>query len=219
MFKKIFFSPRWLWAEMILVFLVLPIAFIGIPNYKWVFTALWVIVFISLAYMMWVRKQTIAQILNHSAVTWINLKTILLRFVMIAPFLVLFTYLYKPEWMFGFISRLPWVWLAVMFIYPVLSALPQEMVFRTFFMDRYKTILPTPLSMGLINTFVFALAHVFLQNWVAVVFSGLGSILFFLTYQKTRSLLLVTIEHALYGCFIFTVGLGRFFYGGGIGNQ
>jgi hypothetical protein len=41
-----------------------------------------------------------------------------------------------------------------------------------------------------------------------------GGYLFAYTYAKTRSLLLVSIEHALYGCLLYTIGLGRFFYTG-----
>ena len=33
-------------------------------------------------------------------------------------------------------------------------------------------------------------------------------------YQRTGSLLVVSIEHALYGITIFAIGLGRYFYHG-----
>ena len=39
-----------------------------------------------------------------------------------------------------------------------------------------------------------------------------GGLLFAYRYTKTGSLLTSCVEHALYGCFLFTVGLGRFFY-------
>jgi len=34
------------------------------------------------------------------------------------------------------------------------------------------------------------------------------------TYRRSESLLAASIEHALYGGFLFTVGLGRHFYNG-----
>lgn len=34
------------------------------------------------------------------------------------------------------------------------------------------------------------------------------------TYRRARSLLAASIEHALYGMLVFSVGLGRFFFHG-----
>ena len=45
-----------------------------------------------------------------------------------------------------------------------------------------------------------------------------GGFLFALTYSKTKSLLLVSFEHALYGNTLFFLGLGWFFWGGSVGN-
>jgi membrane protease YdiL (CAAX protease family) len=42
----------------------------------------------------------------------------------------------------------------------------------------------------------------------------IGGLLFALTYQHSGSLLLTCLDHALFGNFIFTVGLGQFFYHG-----
>jgi uncharacterized protein len=44
--------------------------------------------------------------------------------------------------------------------------------------------------------------------------SSLGGLLFSLTYQRSGSLLLTSIDHALFGNFIFTIGLGQFFHHG-----
>jgi hypothetical protein len=48
---------------------------------------------------------------------------------------------------------------------------------------------------------------------------GSGGLFFARTYLRARSALASTLEHALpehtlYGCWIFTVGLGRHFYAG-----
>ena len=63
---------------------------------------------------------------------------------------------------------------------------------------------------------VFALAHLVLGNWQAPVLAWCGGLLFAWTYWRTRSLLLVTLEHGLWGNWLFTLGLGRYFYGGHI---
>jgi len=42
----------------------------------------------------------------------------------------------------------------------------------------------------------------------------LGGLLFSVTYQHTGSLLFTCLDHAIFGNFIFTIGLGQFFYHG-----
>ena len=41
-----------------------------------------------------------------------------------------------------------------------------------------------------------------------MVLTFLGGLIFAITYYKTKSTLLVSIEHAIYGCWLFTVGMG-----------
>jgi hypothetical protein len=43
-------------------------------------------------------------------------------------------------------------------------------------------------------------------------------VLFAWTYDRTRSTLAVTIEHAIYGWWVFFTGLGWFVYAGSIGT-
>jgi hypothetical protein len=62
----------------------------------------------------------------------------------------------------------------------------------------------------------FGLAHLFFANWIAPLLSSVGGILFAITYAQTSSTVLVSIEHAIWGNFIFTIGLGWYFYGGSI---
>lgn len=47
-----------------------------------------------------------------------------------------------------------------------------------------------------------------------MVLSLIGGWLFTRRYQRSRSLLAVAIEHALYRQLVFTIGLGEFFYHG-----
>jgi hypothetical protein len=49
----------------------------------------------------------------------------------------------------------------------------------------------------------------FFKNTLVLFLTFLGGVLFALTYNKTRSTLLVSIEHAIYGSWLFTVGMGN----------
>ena len=55
-------------------------------------------------------------------------------------------------------------------------------------------------------------AHVVAHNVTALLLATAGGLLFASTYERRRSTLLVAAEHALYGDFIFTIGLGGLFH-------
>jgi len=102
-----------------------------------------------------------------------------------------------------------------MFVYPLLSVVPQEFVYRTFFFERYKPLFSNSAAMILASTFCFGFVHIMFHNWIAPVFSGIGGLLFSISYARHKSLKLVSIEHAAYGCYVFTIGLGWYFYNTG----
>ena len=110
-------------------------------------------------------------------------------------------------------------WMVVMIAYPLLSVYPQEILFRTFFFHRYRPILGSRHGAILWSAFVFGLAHLFFANWIAPTLTALGGYLFARTYTRSGSTLAAVIEHALWGDFLFTIGLGWYFYGGSIRNM
>jgi len=123
-------------------------------------------------------------------------------------------YLLEPRLLFDLPRNSPWRWLLVMVLYPVLSVVPQELVFRTFFFHRYGRLFGGPWVVTAASAVAFSWAHVVLLNGVAVGLTLLGGWLFARTYLRTRSLVATAVEHAVYGCLLFTVGLGRWFVTG-----
>ncbi|MBC7772014.1 MAG: CPBP family intramembrane metalloprotease [Pyrinomonadaceae bacterium] len=111
----------------------------------------------------------------------------------------------------------PVLWAIIMVGYPILSVYPQEIAFRAFFCHRYERLMSRWVFVG-VSAAAFGFAHIIMHNPVAVLFSTVGGALFMLTYQRTRSLLACAFEHAIYGCFLFTIGWGSYFYGGAIGR-
>lgn len=133
-------------------------------------------------------------------------KTVLLRFVVIGVSLTLFTYFFYRPMFFGVLINNPKLWLLILFVYSLFSVTLQELVYRTFFFERYAAIFKKTSLMILVNGLVFSLGHIFFKNEVVLTF--IGGVLFALTYLKTKSTLLVCIEHAVYGFWLFTVGIG-----------
>ena len=110
----------------------------------------------------------------------------------------------------------PHVWVAVMVWYPILSVYPQGLVYRTWILHRYRPILQPdrtaqPKLLILASAAAFAGMHIIFHNWIAVALTFPGGVLFARHYLNSKSLCVSSIEHALYGCFLFTIGLGQFF--------
>lgn len=141
-----------------------------------------------------------------------NWKKILLRILIFTAISVVALYFVKPNSLFDTPRKMPLVWIMVLIFYPLWSAFPQELIFRAYFFHRYGKLLSNEKILILLNASLFAFSHIIFNNWLAIVLTFIGSILFTLTYKKSKSLMVVFIEHALYGNIIFTIGLGDYFY-------
>jgi len=115
----------------------------------------------------------------------------------------------NPELLFKSVLEQPWVWIKFLLIYTFISVVPQEYIYRIFFFYRYKKLSKNTQLLYLANALLFSLAHLFFQNTYVFVFTFLGGYLFSYTYHKTKSWIWVSIEHAIYGGWIFTLGLGK----------
>src|SRR5262249_14321435 len=143
-----------------------------------------------------------------------ELRRVLVTFVIAAPLLVLLAWWLRPDNLFAFPRQRTYLWLLVMLLYPLISVYPQEIIFRAFFFQRYRVLFGDGAGIIVAGAVAFGWAHIIFQNWVAILLTFAGGVLFARTYQHTRSLLFVAAEHALYGCFLFTVGYGHYLVDG-----
>jgi uncharacterized protein len=105
------------------------------------------------------------------------------------------------------------IWVALMLLYPLISVLPQELIFRSFFFHRYGPLFRGQpwLAIG-VNGALFGFAHLIYGNYEAVVLSAALGLLLAYRYARTRSLWAVCVEHTLYGELAFAIGLGHYFF-------
>jgi len=143
-----------------------------------------------------------------------NLPLLLLRDVVFLIFLALAVRIFAPQLLFSLMKRSLGLWVLIMVFYPLVSVYPQELLYRAFFFHRYRPVFGSGWPMFIASACAFGFAHVIFGNWIAVALCVIGGLLFALTYQNSRSLLLTCIDHALFGNFLFTIGLGQFFYHG-----
>jgi membrane protease YdiL (CAAX protease family) len=216
---KFLYSRLYLYLELAMLMVVLPGLLATFIPIRYMLPTMWLTaLYCHIIYRAIVRASE-RVFWNHAAVNWQNLKPILIRFAAAAILLTLLMLWLKPELFLSFVRQSPAFWALVMVLYPLLSVVPQEIIFRSFFFNRYSTLFPSEGVVILASGLLFGAAHLVFQNWVAPVLCLAGGVMFAATYAKSRSLLLVCLEHGLYGCFIFTLGLGRYFYHGAVGPQ
>jgi len=131
-----------------------------------------------------------------------------LRLILLILATTAFVYFWYPELLFKVPSTKPLLWLGILAVYSILSVYPQELLYRSFFFKRYKALFDSRNMLLFMNAILFSLAHFFFGNILVMALTFVGGLVFAYTYYRTNSMLLVSIEHAIYGCWLFTVGMG-----------
>ncbi|WP_138431170.1 CPBP family intramembrane glutamic endopeptidase [Fodinibius saliphilus] len=196
--------------EGVLLYIALPLLFFGelVPLPK-------IVVLIAVAgycsFRLW-RDPSFRLGLFSRDVEYAISKNIVIRTVLIAFMLGGLVWIMHPEQLFAFPIECPLLWVVIMVLYPLLSVLPQEIIFRSYFFHRFEHYLPLKNATVILSALAFAFLHIIYDNWWAIGLSFAGGLLFGFTYKKTKSLYWVTIEHAIYGGLLFTLGMGNYFY-------
>ena len=126
----------------------------------------------------------------------------------------------EPDSAFSLLVDRPRLWLAVMILYPLLSVLPQEILFRVCLMDILET---TPTGRPrqawipiLGSALLFGWAHVIYAGYAAMLSTCLAGLALGWNYHCNRirpgAIWPLLLEHSLYGQIIFSTGLGHYFY-------
>jgi len=145
---------------------------------------------------------------------WIrDIPRILRIFVVVALVLLVFTGLVYPH-LFDYPRHHFSLWVSLMVVYPLLAVYPQELIYRAFLFHRYGEVVRRKRYLIHLSAFAFAFGHIIYFHPLSIVLTFFGGYLFSWTYFRTRSLLAVSFEHAIYGSLLYTIGLGRFFYTG-----
>jgi uncharacterized protein len=199
--------------EFIILFVLLPFIVAVAASGRLVIPILWAASALCLSVLL--RDRTFdRRMLWRTRPCRAVLPRMLLRFAILAAVLAGMLWLWRPELLLGLPRQRPRVWLFVMVLYPALSVYPQSILYRAFLFHRYGDLLRTPGRRILISAVTFAIVHVVFWNVWAVGFTLVGGFFFAATYERTRSIVLSALEQALYGCFLFTIGWGYYFFTG-----
>lgn len=193
-------------TEFFIIFVLVPISF-AVTYPIWIKMVIGIVGF---AYIIFIllrvekNKFKIAPNLN-----WVSFwKQTFLHLMVIIAVTTAYVWFTDKSLLFNVMFNNTKLWVFILFVYSLFSVYPQELIYRTFFFQRYKSLFKSETLFIIVNAALFSLAHIFFKNTLVMFLTFIGGILFALTFRKTKSTLLVSIEHAIYGCWLFTVGMG-----------
>jgi len=194
-------------AEFFLLFIVLPLSF-ALSYPVWLKAIFALLGFLYIIYVL-IRVERISFRIEKNVAWRSFLKRLLITFLAVAVITTLFVWISDASALFYVPLNKPGLYIIILLVYTILSVWPQEIIYRTFFIKRYEKLFRSKSLLIFINAIVFSLAHIFFRNTLVTILTFLGGLLFALSYLKFRSTTLVSIEHALYGNWLFTVGMGK----------
>ena len=124
-------------------------------------------------------------------------RRVLSTFALATPLLTLAVLITRPQALFALPLHHPLAWAAVMALFPPLSALPQELVFRALFFDRYRFLLGSGVWLVVGSAVAFALTHLVFHNWITGPSPSPAACCSPTPTAGRGGLLLVAAEHAL----------------------
>lgn len=140
-----------------------------------------------------------------------ELKSIMKTFLPVAALMTLTVWWWNPDYLFILPRSEPLIYIGLLIFYPLFSVIPQGIAFRAFFLHRYSGIIKGYWSIIIASAIMFAFGHIIFRNWVAILLTFIGGVLFAKRYLDSKSLAASLFEHTLYGIWLFTCGLGNFF--------
>lgn len=210
-------SIYYLWFELLAIFVAAPTAFalwrlLG-RGERWLIPGLWIMAAGSMLLLLTDKSFDRRELFRIEGIGSAG-RGIVLRFVPLGTLMAVIMYVVWPEHFLNFPRQVPVIWALVMVLYPVFSVLPQSVTWRSLYLHRYRRLNGEgwPAIVG--GAALFGYGHIVLGNLIAPLLTFIGGLMFLSTHRKYRSLPIAALEHALYGCWAFTLGYGEFLYGG-----
>jgi len=205
------------WIEFAVLFVGVPVLFVALKQFGIRFPVVFILPAAAIVVLVLLRRDdglnfelACGRVRTLPRREWLGLAA---RFAAGASALTLLLFVTNPDALLYFPKTKPYFWLMVMCCYPVFSVLAQGVIYRALYWRRYSCLFPEEYKI-IAGAAVFAFAHLPYANVYALVFTFAGGLVFLSTYRRTRSNMFASIEHALFGDFLFTIGWGNFFFHG-----
>ena len=153
------------------------------------------------------RLFTKQQLIGLPKIDWVIIS---FKFTLLVLVSTIMMYIFNKEKLFVVVKNDLLLWTGITLLYSIFSVYPQEFIYRSFFFKRYKSLFNSELIFITTNACLFAFAHIIFLNGFIIALTLAGGFAFALTFRKSQSLMFTSIEHALYGSWIFTLGVGEY---------
>lgn len=204
-----------LWLEFILLFCVGPIAAAVFLPATLIFQVLFALTVVGIVLLAFTRDFQWSELWEG----WRFIDPVLVVGFAIATastayFVARFT---APDALFSLVLTQPLLMLAIIVLYPLVSALPQELVYRPLFFRRYGRILPDSMPVQIVlNAGLFSLAHLMYWSPTVLAMTFVGGLIFAFAYETRGNFPEALVLHSLSGIIVFAIGLGTIFYSGNV---
>ncbi|MEM7056925.1 MAG: CPBP family intramembrane glutamic endopeptidase [Pseudomonadota bacterium] len=204
-----------LWAEFAALFIGVPLLMVAFFGQYSLFSIVWVLAGVALILLILTSGWSWSSLLKGPVLgEW---KLILIFALGTAAVCTAFVFTLVPDRFLDMPQNRTALWIIIMTAYPLLSALPQELIYRSLFFERYGDLFPNAQMAIIANGLAFGIGHLFYMNTVTIAMTAIGGAVMGWAYMRGRSMLLAWVLHAIAGNLIFTLGLGLFFYHGAVG--
>jgi len=196
--------------EVITLYIVFPLLFLwDVFN----FPIMLILVPVGLTVFFFLKRDSSFD--NTLFINWENgkryLKPMLWGFLAAAAIMFITGYLVEPSNMFLLVKEKPWLLLIISIFYPLFSVIPQALIYRALFFHRYASYFKGKWIQIIISAVLFSFGHILYKNLIVLLLTFIAGIVYAYRYYQSKSLALSVLEHALYGVWLFTSGLGMFF--------
>jgi hypothetical protein len=124
-----------------------------------------------------------------------------------------------PERLWFILIHAPQVMIGIAILYPLIQVVPQEIVYRALFYERYGHLFSSRTQAVFANAVLFSFGHLMYWHPVVWIATFVGSFLFSNAYFRPRGFVQTCALHGIAGVAIFASGLGWLFYSGGNVSQ
>jgi len=135
----------------------------------------------------------------------------LLLFLVAAVVMVVTIWFVDASKLFIYPKENPGMLATLSIVYPLFSVIPQELAYRTFFYHRYGELFTSKWAKILVSALFFSFGHIIYKDPLVLFLTFIAGLIFAYRYHQSKSFLLTSIEHSLYGMWLFVSGLGVYF--------
>jgi hypothetical protein len=91
-------------------------------------------------------------------------KGVFIKLMLIALLTSLYVFITDKESLFNMVIGKPKLWVLILFVYSFFSVYPQELIYRTFFFEKYRELIKNKKLLIFINAIVFSFGYISLET-------------------------------------------------------